>query len=473
MPSIFKGPVKRVIENNVSIIGSDAWCVKEIKNLNELCRLVFIRYYDIIMVSNKKEGAMKKVIALILGGGQGKRLFPLTMYRSKPAVPIGGKYRLIDIPISNCLHSNIKNIYVLTQFNSESLNNHINSTYRFDYFSRAFVRILAAEQTVDSTNWFQGTADAVRKNISHLNLNGDETILILSGDHLYDMDYRKIVAFHSSRGGDFTVSVVPIKPSEASEFGIIKLNAQDRIVGFREKPKTLPELKGYHFKGGSHGIPKLHGANCLASMGVYVFNAKSLIKVLGGNDADFGKEVIPHSIKHLKGVGFVYDGYWRDVGTIKAYYDVNMSLAMSKPCMSFFYLGDVFTRPRFLPTARISRCKVGRSLIAEGSIIADAEIEDSIVGLRSIVGKGCKISKAVLMGADYYEKTDSAAPVKVGIGDGSEICKAIVDKNARIGRNVVIRNFKGLKNHDGENYFIRDGIVIIPKNATIKSGTKI
>jgi ADP-glucose pyrophosphorylase len=416
---------------------------------------------------------MKKVIALILGGGQGKRLFPLTIYRSKPAVPIGGKYRLIDIPVSNCLHSGIKDIYVLTQFNSESLNNHINNTYRFDYFSRAFVRILAAEQTVDNTNWFQGTADAVRKNIFHLDLAGDETIMILSGDHLYNMDYRKLIGFHKSHGGDFTVSVVPIKPSEASEFGVLRLDAHDRIVGFKEKPKTASELKGYSFRGGVHGIKALKGVHCLASMGVYVFNARTLIKVLEGNDADFGKEIIPHSIKHFKGVGFVYDGYWRDIGTIKSFYDVNMSLAASKPYMSFFYEGDLFTRPRFLPAARISRCRIKKSLIAEGSIITDAEISDSIVGLRSIVGRKCRISRTVLMGADYYEKAGSAAPVNMGIGDGSEVDKAIVDKNARIGKNVVIKNLKGLRNYDGENYFIRDGIVIVPKNAVIRNGTRI
>ena len=416
---------------------------------------------------------MKKVIALILGGGQGKRLFPLTMYRSKPAVPIGGKYRLIDIPISNCLHSNIKDIYVLTQFNSESLNNHINNTYRFDYFSRAFVRILAAEQTVDNTNWFQGTADAVRRNIFHLDLRGDETILILSGDHLYNMDYRRLVGFHNSHGGDFTVSVVPIKPAEASEFGVLKLDGRDRIVGFKEKPKTSAELKGYRFSGGIHGILPLKGNHCLASMGVYVFNAKTLIKVLEGSDADFGKEVIPHSIKNFKGVGFVYDGYWRDIGTIRSFYDVNMDLAVSKPRMSFFYDGGVFTRPRFLPTARVMRSRIEKSLIAEGSVISDAHISGSIVGLRAVVGKRCKISKTVLLGADYYEDPNTADPVRIGIGDGTEIHKAIVDKNARIGRNVLIKNIKGLKNYDGENYFIRDGIVIIPKNARVANGTRI
>jgi glucose-1-phosphate adenylyltransferase len=416
---------------------------------------------------------MKKVIALILGGGQGKRLFPLTMYRSKPAVPIGGKYRLIDIPISNCLHSGIKDIYVLTQFNSESLNNHINNTYRFDYFSRAFVRILAAEQTVDNTNWFQGTADAVRKNLFHLDLSGDETILILSGDHLYNMDYRNLVGFHKKHGGDFTVSVVPIKPSEASEFGILRLNAKDMIVGFKEKPRSAAELKGYRFTGGMHGIRDLKGSHCLASMGVYVFNAKTLAKVLDGKDADFGKEVIPHSIKNYRGVGFVYDGYWRDIGTIKSFYDVNMSLAAGHSAMSFFYTGDVFTRPRFLPTARILRSRIEKSLIAEGSVISDAAIDRSIVGLRSVVGKDCRISRTVLMGADYYESPDSRAAVRVGIGDGCSIDRAIVDKNARIGRGSVIRNFNGLRNYDGDNYFIRDGIVIIPKNATVAPGTRI
>jgi glucose-1-phosphate adenylyltransferase len=416
---------------------------------------------------------MKKVIATILGGGQGKRLFPLTMYRSKPAVPIGGKYRLIDIPISNCLHSGIKDIYVLTQFNSESLNNHINNTYRFDYFSRAFVRILAAEQTLENTNWFQGTADAVRSNISHLDLHGDETILILSGDHLYNMDYRRLIGFHKSHGGDFTVSVVPIKPADASEFGILRLGSNDRIAGFKEKPKTAAELKGYRFGGGAHGIRRLKGRYCLASMGVYVFNAKTLKKVLGGSDADFGKEVIPHSIMNFKGVGFVYDGYWRDIGTIKSFYDVNMSLALGHPHMSFFYDGSLFTRPRFLPSARVARCSVERSLIAEGSVITDASVKDSLIGLRSIVGKRCRISRTVLMGADYYEAGQSRAAIRIGIGDGTVIDKAIVDKNARIGSNVAIKNAAGLRNHDGDNYFIRDGIVIVPKNAVIANGTRI
>ncbi|MCM8790188.1 MAG: glucose-1-phosphate adenylyltransferase [Candidatus Omnitrophica bacterium] len=419
---------------------------------------------------------MKRTLALILGGGQGKRLFPLTMYRSKPAVPIGGKYRLIDIPISNCLHSGLKDIYVLTQFNSESLNNHINNTYRFDYFSRAFVRILAAEQTLDNTNWFQGTADAVRKNMIHLDLKGDEEILILSGDHLYNMDYREMVSFHRRHEADFTVSVIPIKVQEAAEFGVLRINESSRITGFKEKPATPSELKGFTISVDDLGVGRHLGKNCcLASMGVYLFNVKVLMKALEvTGDADFGKEVIPHSIKKFKGLGFLYHGYWRDVGTIRSYYDVSMDIAKHKPYLSFFHEGSVFTRPRFLPSPRIAKCRIEDSIIAEGSVIEDAYIKESIIGLRSIIGRRCTITRSVIMGADYYEDLVALKEdMRVGIGDDTIIERAIIDKNARIGRNVVIKNLKRLKNFDGTNYYIRDGIVIIPKNAGIKSGTRI
>lgn len=417
----------------------------------------------------------RKMVALILGGGQGKRLFPLTMYRSKPAVPIGGKYRLIDIPISNCLHSNIKDIYVLTQFNSESLNNHINNTYRFDYFSRAFVRILAAEQTLDNINWFQGTADAVRKNITHLNLQGDEDVLILSGDHLYNMDYRDFAGFHRKMGADFSVSVLPIRESEVREFGILELENSCKISRFKEKPRTKTDLKGLQYKGarcalGGRSSP---GAHYLASMGVYIFNAKALKKALDNTDADFGREVIPHSIKTLRGYGYIFHGYWKDVGTIRSFYDVNMEMAASRPHFSFFYEGAVFTRPRFLPSARVFRSRLRHCIVSEGCVINDAEVRNSIIGLRMIIGKNCRITRTVLMGADYFERDIAGEPIKLGIGDGTSIDKAIVDKNARIGRNCVIRNIKGLKNYDGPNYYIRDGIIIIPKNAVIKDGTRI
>ena len=417
---------------------------------------------------------MKKTIALILGGGQGKRLYPLTMYRCKPAVPIGGKYRLIDIPVSNCLRSGIKDIFVLTQFNSESLNNHINNTYRFDFFSRAFVRILAAEQTLTNTNWFQGTADCVKKNLFHLDLDGSEEILILAGDHLYDMDYMDFIHFHRKNKADFTVSVIPVPEGEVKDLGILKLNKDARITGFKEKPETLSALKGYDFKLGKSSSGRLLSRKTyLASMGVYVFNVKALKKALIGNAVDFGREVIPGSINKLKGYGYLFDGYWRDIGTIKSFYDASIDLASYKPHFSFFYSGNVFTRPRFLPPARMLSCKLGHSLVAEGSIINDAEIDGSIIGLRSIIGKGCKINRSVLMGADYYEKNDSAEPVKIGIGSGTVIDRAIIDKNARIGKHVVIKNLHNLRNHDGENYFIRDGIVIVTKGAVIPDGTKI
>lgn len=410
---------------------------------------------------------MKDITALILGGGQGKRLFPLTMYRSKPAVPIGGKYRLIDMPISNCLHSDIKSIFVLTQFNSESLNNHINSTYRFDYFSRAFVRILAAEQTLKGANWFQGTADAVRKNLIHLNLKSDDQdILILSGDHIYDMDYHELVSFHRSKGADFTVSVVPVCQEEVKELGILKLGKTGKILKFKEKPSLRAELRDLK----SRRDPK---CPYMASMGVYVFKAGILKSALDGTDIDFGREVIPHSVKKFKGYGYVFEGYWKDIGTIKSFYETNLDIAASKAHLEFFYNGRVFTRPRFLSPSRISNCRIEQSLISEGCVIHDAEIKNSSIGLRTVIGKGCKITKSVLMGADYYEAASDKGPVKIGIGDGTIIENAIIDKSARIGKNVVIKNLENQKNFDGEFYYIRDGIVVVPKNAIVKDGTRI
>ena len=411
---------------------------------------------------------MKKVIALILGGGQGKRLFPLTMYRSKPAVPIGGKYRLIDIPVSNCLHSNIKDIYVLTQFNSESLNNHINHTYRFDYFSRAFVRILAAEQTLQNTNWFQGTADAVRKNLSHLNMEGDEEILILSGDQIYEMDYRDLIHYHRKNKSDVTVSVVPVTQRDAGELGILRSNESGLITGFIEKPKTAKELRDFKFSQDG-------AAKYLASMGVYIFNAATLVKALEASDVDldFGREVIPHAITTFRAFGYVFKGYWKDVGSVKAFYDANIEIATSKPHFGFVYKGGVFTRPRFLPPTRISSSNMKNSIVADGTIINGARISRSSIGLRTVIGKRCHIDRTVIMGADYYEDPDSTAPIKIGIGDGCIVERAIIDKNARIGKKVSIRNVGKVGNLDAENYFIRDGIVIIPKNAVLKDGMRI
>ena len=387
----------------------------------------------------------------------------------------GGKYRLIDIPISNCLHSGIKDIYVITQFNSESLNNHINNTYRFDYFSRAFVRILAAEQTLENANWFQGTADAVRKSLSHLDLFNIENVLILSGDHLYTMDYRDLVDFHNQHNADFTVSVVPVKEDETREFGMLKMQKGGRITGFKEKPIDRTDLKPFRFPGKARGsTPPLPHPTYLASMGVYLFRVDVLKEVLESKDVDFGREVIPNSIKKWKGLGYIFNDYWKDIGTIKSFYDVNIDFTANKPHFSFFGKAGVFTRPRFLPPAHLSGNKITDCLLTEGCIVREgAELDHSIIGLRSVIGSGCRISKTVLMGADYYEKPYSSDPVRVGIGAGTVIEHAIIDKNARIGKNVVIKNLHNLKKADGRNYYIRDSIVIIPKNAVIRDNTKI
>jgi glucose-1-phosphate adenylyltransferase len=415
---------------------------------------------------------MKTIKSLILGGGQGTRLYPLTKYRSKAAVPIGGKYRLVDIPVSNCLHSGIKDIYVITQFNSESLNNHINNTYRFDYFSRAFVKILAAEQTTDNTNWLQGTADAVRKNLMHLSLKGDEDVLILSGDHIYKMDYRELIDRHRRTKADITLSVFPIGEKDVKEFGILKMNRQGKINGFKEKPKKIRELKGFDAGKTQKLRAGRKGPVYLASMGVYVFKAHILKKALNGDDVDFGHEVIPNSIDRFNVYGFVFDGYWKDVGTIKSFYEENIKMAVSKPLFSLLEEPFVFTHPRFLPPVKISGCKIERSLIADGCVIGNSEIKNSVIGLRTVIGKNCRIKDTFIMGADFYDEETGGSP-GVGIGDGTVIEKAIIDKNARIGKNVVIKNPKRLNNHDGDGYFIRDGITIITKEACLKNGTRI
>ncbi len=410
---------------------------------------------------------MKKTVALILGGGQGKRLFPLTRDRAKPAVPIGGKYRLIDIPISNCLNSDIKKIFVLTQFNSASLNSHVTQAYKFDYFTNTSVSILAAEQTHEDTNWFQGTADAVRKNIVHLGLSGDEDVLILSGDHLYSMDYRQILDFHKNSNADITLSIIPIKASLAHEFGVLKVDKSSRIRSFKEKPKTPQELKSFLFN------PK----ECLASMGVYVFKAKTLIESLDSDHLDFGKQLIPAAIKKYDSYGFIFNDYWRDIGTIKAFYEANIELTKKNPPFSFYSKENdwrIYSRPRFLQPPKVEDARIVDSIISEGALVKKADIKRSVIGLRYIVNDGCKIEDSIIMGADYYEKEPAKRGIiPIGIGENSVIKKAIIDKNARIGKNVTIINKKKLINFDSENYSIRDGIVIVLKNATIIDKTVI
>ncbi|MBI4372201.1 MAG: glucose-1-phosphate adenylyltransferase [Candidatus Omnitrophica bacterium] len=406
------------------------------------------------------------VVAIILGGGQGRRLFPLTLYRSKPAVPIGGKYRLVDIPISNSLHSGINRIFVLTQYNSASLNNHIHNTYKFDYFSRSAVVLLAAEQTVSSQRWFQGTADAVRCHIPHYHLKPNDDVFVLSGDHLYRMDYQEMLEFHRETGAEVTLSTIKVPEKLTHEFGILKLEKDSRITGFSEKPKAPEDRKA---------LESSEKGRYFASMGVYLFKASVLMDLLKGTEADFGKELIPRAIKECKAYGFQFDGYWRDIGTIKSFYKASLELTGSYPKFRFHSpKGNIFTHPRFLPPSQILASKIDNSLISEGCVLREAAIEGSIVGLRSVIHKKAVIKNAVIMGADYFEfESTESHSIPLGIGEGSTIENAIVDKNARIGKQVTIKNAKGVDQEDGQNYYIREGVVIIPKDVLIPDKTVI
>jgi glucose-1-phosphate adenylyltransferase len=426
---------------------------------------------------------MRDVFAVILGGGQGTRLFPLTQERSKPAVPLGGKYRLIDIPVSNCINSDIIKIYVLTQFNSASLNHHISRTYRFSAFSDGFVEILAAEQTPENVSWFQGTADAVRQNLRHFTDASGKYVLILSGDHLYRMDYRDFVNRHKTSKADVTVSVIPVTEREASEFGLLKTDAEGRIIEFAEKPKG-EALQAMKVDTTSFGLTKEEAKEkpYLASMGIYVFNRPFLENLLHENTkyVDFGKDIIPLATKDYNVQAFLFDGYWEDIGTISAFYRANLDMTSILPKFNFFDANaPIYTRPRFLPATKMRGCKVREAIISEGCIINEAYIERSIIGLRCRIGGGTRIENTMIMGAEFYQSLEELDRDRrngipwVGIGEGSIIRNAIVDANARIGSNVRITNERGIVNHDGGNYYIREGIVVIPKNATILDGTVI
>jgi glucose-1-phosphate adenylyltransferase len=417
---------------------------------------------------------MKDVIAVILGGGRGTRLFPLTYRRSKPAVPIGGKYRLIDIPVSNCLHSEMRRIFVLTQFNSESLNKHLMQTYKFDVFSSGFVSVLAAEQTEQSPDWFQGTADAVRKSLWHLDNHRYREVLILAGDQLYQMDYRKLVEAHRRHVADATVAVTPVSAEETAGFGILKVNRQGRIVHFEEKPTPdrLPHLVS--------DVPGL-GPAYLASMGIYVFGRDGLERSLADSSlADFGKNVIPDAVPKLRVQAYVYRGYWEDVGTIRSYFQANLALTQPLPPFDFYDVSrPVFTAPRFLPATKIEECRLRQALVSEGCVVVGAHIEHAVLGIRTRLGHGVSVSDSLVLGADYYETLEEMEAARarglppVGIGAGSVIRNAIVDKNARIGREVKVLNEAGESEKDGQGYFIRDGIVVVPKNGVLGDGTVI
>ncbi len=428
---------------------------------------------------------MRNVIAVILGGGRGTRLFPLTRDRAKPSVPIAGKFRLVDIPISNCLHSGMDRIFVLTQFNSVSLNRHIAQAYRFDSYRRGFVQILAAQQTLMGDEWYQGTADAVKHNQPYI-INprfSDEYVLILAGDHLYRMDYRKMLEVHTETNADITVSVLPVKKEDTSGLGILQADASGRITDFVEKPQTEKELQQLRVEPDvftSRGIePK--DREYIASMGIYIFNRNVLQDVLQDeSNVDFGRDIIPKNIKTGQVSAYFFDGYWEDIGTIRAFYSANIALTNTSPEFNFYdEQAPIYTNRRHLPSTKVNSSSIRSSILAEGSIIDDSELDRTIVGIRSIISSGSRIYQSVLMGADFYESnaikqenTQVGIP-NIGIGSKCLIQNAIIDKNARIGDNAVIANTKNLDNFDSDNYYIRDGIVIVPKDATILPDTVI
>jgi glucose-1-phosphate adenylyltransferase len=422
------------------------------------------------------------ILSIIMGGGQGKRLFPLTKERAKPAVPLAGKYRLVDIPISNCINSSLRRIYLLTQFNSASLHRHISQSYKFDHFSGGFVEILAAEQTLSDASWYQGTADAVRKNLIHVLNNDFEHLLILSGDQLYRMDFREIISHHVQAEADLTVATLPVGRREAESLGIMQIDADRRITRFVEKPREPALLDSLKLARSSYpalGI-KDDRELLLASMGIYVFKREVLVHLLDNNHTDFGKHIIPGAIKTHRVFSHVHQGYWEDIGTIRSFFEANLDVTSELPRFNFFDMAaPVFSRPRFLPGSKINGAHIDHAVVTDGCIINHARIMHSIVGIRSLVGAGSELNRVILLGCDYYESQASidestrANRPRIGIGLNTRIENAIIDKNARIGDNVVISPAGKPENHDHPLYFIRDGIVIIPKNGVVPHGTVI
>ena len=422
------------------------------------------------------------VLSVIMGGGQGSRLFPLTKERAKPAVPLAGKYRLVDIPISNCINSGFRRIYILTQFNSTSLHGHISRTYKFDHFTSGFVEILAAQQTLTNTSWYEGTADAVRKNLLHF-LNHDfDYLLILSGDQLYRMDYRRMVAQHAETGADITVATIPVVRNDARAFGIMQIAEDRRITRFVEKP-TDPAVQDtlrlpieWYQKLGVEGERE----SFLASMGIYIFNRQLVRELLDNPLPDFGKHIIPHAINTHRVFSYIFQGYWEDIGTIRNFFEANIDLVSELPRFNFFDMrAPIFSRPRYLPGSKINGAQIDHAVISDGCIINHARITNSIVGLRTVVGNGTELNRAVILGSDFYESQESVlrheaeGKPRIGIGTNCRIDNAIIDKNARIGNNVTISSANKPDKLDHALYYVRDGIVIIPKNAVIPHGTVI
>jgi glucose-1-phosphate adenylyltransferase len=420
---------------------------------------------------------MDKAICLILGGGAGSRLYPLTKERSKPAVPVGGKYRLIDIPISNCMNSGLYRIFVLTQYNSASLNKHIKNSFHFDHFSNGFVDILAAEQTAKNMNWFQGTADAVRQSVRNFAYYDFEYILILSGDQLYQMDFKEMLERHVQQSADVSIATIPVVAQDATSFGIMKVNSQGQIEKFIEKPR-MEILDDW----ASDVEPYLsqQGKNFLASMGIYIFSRKALRELLNENpDAvDFGKELIPDSINRgMKVLSYAYDGYWTDIGDIKSFFEANIALTKDIPEFNLFdNENKIYTRPRLLPPAKFSGVTFTNAIVAEASIINARLVENAVIGIRSRIGFGTVIKNAYIMGNDYFESLDmlqNQSAIPLGIGKDCYIENAIIDKHARIGNHVVIRGHEHLEDEEHEHYVIKKGIVVLNKDAVIPDGTII
>lgn len=420
------------------------------------------------------------VLAVILGGGAGTRLYPLTASRSKPAVPIAGKYRLVDIPISNCINSNIRRMFVLTQFNSASLNKHIKNTYHFNAFSSGFVDILAAEQTPDNPGWFQGTADAVRQSLRHIYNFDFEHLLILSGDQLYQMDFQAMIDDHRARGADISIATIPVTDRDASDFGILKADNDQVITSFIEKPKK--ELLPEWVSDTGEEMQKV-GRNYLASMGIYIFNRSTLQKILKSDFPDypdFGKEIIPQSISQYKVVSYQYDGYWTDIGNIYSFFEANIALTKDIPEFNLFdRTKTIFTRARMLPPAKISGPKINNTVIVEGSIILGSEVSSSVIGIRARIGKGTVINCSYIMGNDFYETLETMERNRVegtpelGIGENCYIKNAIIDKNCRIGNDVKIVGSPDLENTDHPLYTIKDGIIVVKKGAVLGNGFTI
>ncbi|MEO1085687.1 MAG: glucose-1-phosphate adenylyltransferase [Acidobacteriota bacterium] len=421
---------------------------------------------------------MKKVVSAILGGGQGSRLWPLTQHRSKPAVPVAGKFRLIDVPISNSLHAGIDQIYVLTQFNSASLHRHIAQTYRFDVFSGGFVNILAAEQNLTNREWYQGTADAVRQNLARLTNDDPDDVLILSGDQLYTMQMREFVGQHRDREADITIAVKPVTREEAPGLGIMRVDAEGRIVEFVEKPKDPAVLDRLTLD--RETIDRLNldaePGTLLASMGIYVFKAGVLTDVLSKDESmtDFGGEVIPSALEQLNVRAFLYNGYWRDIGTVKAFWEANLELTEPDPPLDLYQADQpIYTHARFLPGIKIRDCQIEQSVLCEGSVLRGAKISNSVIGIRAMVREGTVIEKSVIMGTKFGQRSNPDERVQMGIGRDCHIRGAIIDSGARVGDGAKLLNEAGVEDHDGGFYHIRGGVIVVPAMAEVPPGTVI